>query len=557
MTLPARATLLRTARARFGISRFRPGQLPLIEAVLAGKDALGVLPTGAGKSLTYQLPALFLDKPVVVVSPLLALMQDQHEKLESADIPVASLSSALGAREEREVMADVREGAPEVVFVTPERLQKPETLDALRQSGVSLLVVDEAHCIAQWGHDFRPAFVALREALRALGRPPVLALTATATPHVADDIRAQLELDDPVVVQHSIERTNLHLSVQRAPREDDKRAWLASLLGSEEGCGIIYTATVRAAVELHRTLSEGRDDVGLYHGRLPTAERTETQERFMSGALRVLVATNAFGLGIDKPDIRFVVHHQLPDSLESYAQEAGRAGRDGAPARAILLYRVEDKRVRSYFLGGKHPREDDVQRVLDAIGSSDKGVGLDVLLEATELAEKRVRVILAELLQKELIAKKRGGLWKLIAEAGPARDVVVAEIEARRAGDRVRLEEMVSYAQTALCRMAVLQRYFEEADAVEACGHCDNCDAHASGLLAAGIEEPAANDVPVAAPAFEVDERVVHPSLGEGVVVATDDGVEVQFDKGDAKVVPADFLKRATPLVEAPLAALG
>ncbi len=335
-------------RRTFRLQRLRPGQREVIDSVLAGQDTLAIMPSGAGKSLCYQLPTLQMRGTTVVVSPLIALMKDQSDKLEERGVDAARVNSALSARELRESMRRIRGREADFIFTTPEQLANPSVLEELKRSSVDLFVVDEAHCITQWGHDFRPAYLQLGAALRALGKPTLLALTATATPDVVEDIARQLGRPRMRVLNTGVYRPNLYFEVVQTTNAAEKKQALLEVVRSG-GAGIVYCATVRGAKAVHAWLTAQGEEPELYHGRLGGRERAERQDAFMSGAARTMVATNAFGMGIDRPDIRYIVHYQLPGSLEAYYQEAGRAGRDGEVARCALLYDHADRRVQLYF----------------------------------------------------------------------------------------------------------------------------------------------------------------------------------------------------------------
>ncbi|HEX4148167.1 MAG TPA: ATP-dependent DNA helicase RecQ, partial [Pirellulales bacterium] len=355
---------------RFRLSSFRPGQLDVISAVVAGEDCLCVMPTGGGKSLCYQLPAIARPGTTLVVSPLIALMKDQVDQLQVLGLRATFVNSTLSPAEQQARLHEMAQGAYDLVYVVPERFRSPRFLEAVRAAGLQLLAIDEAHCISEWGHDFRPDYARLGRYRHMLGDPPTIALTATATDAVRRDIIQQLELREPRIFITGFARHNLHYAIEHHTSARRKDEALLAFLAENRGSGIVYASTRKRCEELAELIRTrtGRSS-GAYHAGMASDERRASQDAFMQGASEIVVATTAFGMGIDKADVRFVVHYNLPASLEGYYQEAGRAGRDGLPARCLLLFSAGDWKIQEFFIESAYPSREVVSRVYQFLRS--------------------------------------------------------------------------------------------------------------------------------------------------------------------------------------------
>jgi ATP-dependent DNA helicase RecQ len=483
---------LTSLREHFGFSDFREGQREVIDTVLSGKDAVVVMPTGSGKSLCYQLPAMMLNGATLVVSPLIALMKDQVEALQGRRLPATFINSSLHPGEQLARIAALKRGEFKLVYVAPERFRSPRFLTALQSVKISLFAVDEAHCISTWGHDFRPDYLRLKDAIQSLGQVQAIALTATATPYVRRDIIQQLGLRQPQTFVSGFDRPNLSIKVAHTEKLANKLHQIVHLAKRTDGSGIIYASTRKAVEELGVELRQHGLTASLYHAGMSDAIRAKAQDDFMSNRVQMIVATNAFGMGIDKPDIRFVVHYQMPGSIEAYYQEIGRGGRDGLPSTCLLLFNYVDKNTHDFFIDGSYPDISVVQDVYDALFSAGTR---HIELSTSELAARAgVRNELA--VQSSIYLLERAGHIQrlvtgrnfrderskrkarpiLLLDASPTKLRVNArELSARGDFERRKLREMIEFCYASTCYRAYILDYFGDRHHQRQCGTCGNC----------------------------------------------------------------------------------
>ena len=473
----------------FGFSEFKSGQAEVVSSLLAGQDTLAVMPTGGGKSLCYQLPAMVMEGITLVVSPLIALMKDQVDALLRKGIPATMINSTLSPGEQGERLRDISAGNYKLVYVAPERFRSGAFIDALRGLPIALFAVDEAHCLSQWGHDFRPDYMRLSEAVEKLGHPQTAAFTATATPDVRADILKVLKLRDPMVSISGFKRPNLSLKVTHCEGHRQKYDRLHDLVKNQK-TGIIYCSTRKRVEEVSASLSAEGVKLVAYHGGMDVKDREWAQNVFIDRTYDVAVATNAFGMGIDRADVRFVAHFDIPGSVEAYYQEAGRAGRDGEPAECDLLFNFADTRTQEFFIEGNNPTPDIILDLYAAIhrlcGKQNQGVTISIKDLADMLNVKntmQVSSAISILVRQNYLERfdvpgerKRG--TRLSRPELTEKDIELDfdALNEKQRRDSSKLESVIKFCYDhSTCRQEWILEYFGEPDA-SPCGCCDVCD---------------------------------------------------------------------------------
>ncbi|NUT71109.1 ATP-dependent DNA helicase RecQ [Pseudarthrobacter sp. C4D7] len=531
------------AASSFNLPDLRAGQLAGMAALAEGRDVLALMPTGYGKSAIYQVAALYLHqatgRPAVVVSPLIALQEDQLDGLSHALGPgtaVAINSSHSDAQVEAAWRA-AKDGTAVFLFLAPEQLAKQATVDRIKDLDIALFVVDEAHCVSSWGHDFRPDYLALGNVREQLGNPTVAALTATASPPVRDEIVERLGMKKPLVLVHGFDRPNITLDVVRHHEDKGKRRAVLEQVAdlARDGHGLLYAATRKDTEKYAAKLVGGGLRAEAYHAGRSAKERERIHELFLDDGLDVVVATTAFGMGIDKPNVRFVVHADIPESLDSYYQEIGRSGRDGQPASAVLHYRSEDLGLRKFF-GTHSPDPDALLDVLKVLKAAHAPTPRSSLAELTGFKARRVTSLVNQLAEiGAVVVGKRGVRLASKAKLPSLVDDAVELAEARQRVDHSRLTMMRAYAETDGCRRQFLLGYFGE-DLPEPCGNCDVCAA-AAAHARAKKSDGGAPGAPAEEP-FPLQSAVVHKEWGPGLVMRhEDDVITVLFEQEGYKTL--------------------
>ncbi|SMG43417.1 RecQ family ATP-dependent DNA helicase [Agreia pratensis] len=544
---PPKPDIAAAARDVFGWARLREGQIEAVQAPTSGQDVLAVMPTGYGKSAVYQLASILLGGVTVVVSPLIALQDDQVRSLrEVHGRSAVAINSSLSDKETKEAWSEVEGGEQCFVFLSPEQLAKTSVVSRLAARGVTLFTVDEAHCVSSWGHDFRPDYLGLDEVIERLGRPPVIALTATGSGPVRTDIVERLGMRDALILARGFDRPNIRLEVVRHESDDDKRRAVVRQVRDATGPGLVYVATRADAERYAEALQAEGIPADAYHAGLPDAHREDVHNRFTDGTLDIVVATSAFGMGIDKPDVRFVVHEAVTDSIDSYYQEVGRAGRDGKDSLATLHYRAEDLGLRTFFASGV-PSEESIARLYEVVKKS-PSISISDLASRLDLSARTCRGLVNLLEEASLLTATAAGLTA-IGRRSPATAARIAaqRAEAQHRVEKSRVQMVRGYAETLECRRIFLLGYFGE-DLPSPCGNCDTCTSGVS------YEEFAREHRDDMAATFVVDARVKHTKWGVGVVMRVeDDRITVFFDNEGYKVLSVEAVQQNRLLTVLPV----
>ncbi len=537
MTAPtqvSRAEIRRTAQEGLGFDRLRPGQQPVIEAVLAGRDTLAIMSTGSGKSAIYQIAGALIPGMTLVVSPLIALQKDQLDALAQGDVgEAAALNSSVAEAVREEAWEDMGQDRLEFVFMAPEQFNNPATLERLQQNPPSLFVVDEAHCISEWGHDFRPDYMKLGAVIEQLGHPTVLALTATAAPPVRREIVDRLGMRDPRVVVRGFDRPNIWLGVSTVQDESAKEKMLVKRVLAAEKPGIVYVATRKHAAEVTAKLQAVGVNTQTYHAGMSAKDRECVHNAFMADEIEVIVATIAFGMGVDKPNVRFVFHYDISESVDSYYQEIGRAGRDGLPASALLFYSPSDLGLRRFFASSGAIDEEQVRQVFEAIMLNEGSASQDDLAEMVAVPKGKQLAVLNRLVDAGALQRLSDGTYEATNGAETKIEQYLAQAvgaqERRREYDRSRVDMIRSYAEMSGCRRQHLLAYFGE-ELPEPCGNCDNCES--------GLAKGANGDQP-----FVLGSKVAHKRWGQGQVLQYEgENMVVLFDSVGYKTLSVQLV---------------
>jgi ATP-dependent DNA helicase RecQ len=527
-------SLNQIAQERFGYEALRSGQEAAIQAVLDGHDTLAVMPTGSGKSAIYQMAAFLIAGPTVIVSPLIALQRNQMKAIAKQEVGEAAVvNSTIKASEQQEVLETLAEGELEFLFLAPEQFNNEEILQQLQTIKPSLFVVDEAHCISAWGHDFRPDYLRLGTIIESLGHPRILALTATAAAPVREEIVERLLMHNPAVIVQGFDRPNLYLAVERYDDATEQQNALIEAVFKADKPGIVYAATRKQTEELAAALQQRGISAAFYHAGMKAGDRHHMESDFMEDQIEVLVATSAFGMGIDKPNVRFVFHANITDSIDSYYQEIGRAGRDGEPAKVLLFYNPADLNLRRFLAGGGQLAAPQLEQVAKMMQEQTEPISPKVLQEQVDLSKSKLKTALNRLTEVGAIELLPTGDVVASDEAIAPHEAATTALEAQERQqhiERSRLEMIRGYAEVKDCRRKYLLNYFGEAFTAP-CNYCDNCKA--GHIATENQQQP-----------FPLNSQVIHKSWGQGTVMRYEgDKITVLFESVGYKTLGLDVIR--------------